>query len=88
MWRIVVVLLVSSPREIPLPHHAPEPAWAALRAQAWDLELTGPHCQWVDDFRSEVAWVRRHARESIDWPPLHDVDRFPPRPAVLGWRRF
>ena len=73
-----VLVLVLSPFELPVPHRASEAYWQALKQVALDLELTGPRCPWINDFESEVRWVRKNWREASDCPPLSDGDRLPP----------
>jgi hypothetical protein len=74
----VVLFLVLSPIELPAPHRVSEPYWGALKQTAWDLELTGPRCPWINDFESEVRWVRKNWREAAECPPLADSKRLPP----------
>jgi hypothetical protein len=74
----MVLVLVLSPVEIPVSRRASEPSWQALRQVAWDLELTGPRCPWINDFESEVRWVRKNWRDAADCPPLADSTRLPP----------
>jgi hypothetical protein len=62
--------------------------WQALKQTAWDLELTGPRCPWIADFRSEVRWVRKHWRESACCPPLSDCRRLPPATAIRQMLAF
>jgi hypothetical protein len=73
----LVLLLIVSPFEIPVPRRVSEPYWHALKQTAWSLELTGPRCPWITDFRSEVRWVRLRWRESADYPRLADCQRLP-----------
>lgn len=73
----LILLLIISPFEIPAPRRVSEPYWRALKETAWSLELTGPHCPWITDFRSEVRWVRLRWRESLAYPPLADCQRLP-----------
>jgi len=74
----LVLVLILSPVELPAPHRAPEAYWQALKQIALDLELTGPRCPWINDFESEVRWVRKNWREALDCPPLADGQRLPP----------
>src|SRR5438477_6291186 len=74
----VVLVLVFSPVELPVPQRVSEPYWQALKQVARDLELTGPRCPWISDFESEVRWVRKNVRETADCPPLADARRLPP----------
>ena len=82
MWYYLIFLLVFCPHELPVPHQAPEPLWEALKRVAWELELTGPRCPWITDFRSEVQWVRLHYREAASYPPLTDCQRLPPAAVI------
>lgn len=78
----LVLLLIVSPFEIPVPRRVPEPYWQALKETAWTLELSGPRCPWITDFRSEVRWVRLRWRESQAYPPLADCQRLPPHDTI------
>jgi len=78
----LVVLLIVSPCEIPVPRRVPDAYWHALKQTAWGLELTGPRCPWINDFRSEVRWVRLRWRESLAYPPLADCQRLPPQDTI------
>jgi hypothetical protein len=74
----VVLVLVLSPVEIPVSQRVSEPFWQALKQLASDCELTGPRCPWINDFESEMRWVRKNLRETVDCPPLADARRLPP----------
>jgi hypothetical protein len=74
----LVLTLLVWPEELPVPHQAPEPLWRALKEIAWTLELTGPRCPWITDFRSEVRWVRHHMRDAAEYPALTECQRLPP----------
>jgi hypothetical protein len=65
-----------------MPHRVPEAYWQALKDAAWNLELTGPRCPWIADFRSEVRWVRKHRPDALACPPLADSRRLP-SPVVI-----
>lgn len=78
----MIWLLIVSPFEIPVPHRAPEPYWQALKETAWWLELTGPRCSWVTDFRAEVRWVRLRWREALAYPALADCQRLPSQETI------
>ena len=78
MWDTVILLLLLAPIAPPVPHRAPEPLWQALKRAGLQLEVVGPHERWIDDFRSEVDYVRRHWHELAFAPPLSDCDRLPP----------
>jgi hypothetical protein len=52
------------------------------------LEVVGPHERWVDDFHSELCYVRRHWRALTSAPPLCDGDRLPPLPIIKQCRDF
>src|SRR5437773_598642 len=82
MQSYLILLLVISPVEIPVPRKVPEPYWQALKETAWGLELTGPRCPWITDFRSEVRWVRLRWRESLAYPPLADCERLPAQDTI------
>jgi hypothetical protein len=81
-------LLILSPFDIPIPRHASEPYWQALKQTAWWLELTGPRCPWNTDFRSEVRWVRLRWRESLGYPALTDCQRLPPPETIRQFLAF
>jgi hypothetical protein len=78
MWDLVTALLILSPVVPQVPHHVPSGMWRSLKRLALDLELVGPTERWIDDFRSELNYVRRHARELQVAPPLDDVVSLPP----------
>jgi hypothetical protein len=82
MQTYIVLLLVLCPVEMPVPRRAPEPYWQALKQTAWALELTGPRCPWITDFRSEVRWVRQRWRESLAFPSLADCQRLPAQDTI------
>lgn len=73
-----VLILILSPVEIPVSAHAGPEDWQALKALSLTAELVGPHENWVPDFRSEVRYVRHHARALMDAPPLADAALLPP----------
>jgi hypothetical protein len=78
MWDVGILVLLLSPVAPPVPHQAPPPAWDALKRVALQLEVVGPHERWIDDFRSEVDYCRRHFQELVYAPPLSDCERLPP----------
>jgi hypothetical protein len=88
MTKAFIVLLLCSPIELPVTHRASPPLWQALKAVAEQLEVTGPHERWIDDFASEVRYVRHHLRELHDAPSLLDCDLLPPRPLALCMQAF
>src|SRR5262249_42870226 len=77
-----ILLLIVCPFEVPVPRRVPEPCWQALKDTAWALELTGPHCRWITDFRWEVRWVRLRWRESLTYPALVDCERLPAQETI------
>jgi hypothetical protein len=81
MEAVVVLALVFSPVDMtPLvPHQVSERWWGALKETACALELAGPSCKWIPDFRSEVRWTRNYRREARNWPSIWDCDRLPPK---------
>jgi hypothetical protein len=84
----LVLFLIISPFEAPVPRRVPEPYWHALKQTAWALELTGPRCPWITDFRSEVHWVRLRWRESLTYPALADCQRLPPQDTIRQYLAF
>jgi hypothetical protein len=74
--------LILCPFELPVPRRVPDPCWRALKETAWALELTGPRCPWITDFRSELRWVRLRWRESLTYPALADCERLPPHETI------
>ncbi len=78
MANIIVFFLLLSPVELPAPHHASPACWQALKWIAERWEITGPHERWIDDFQSEVRYVRRHLRELRDAPSLAECAWLPP----------
>jgi hypothetical protein len=88
MWDLLTALLIVSPVEMPVPHRAPGPAWQALKRVALQLEVVGPHERWIDDYRSEVGYVRRHWRELLAAPPLADSLSLPSAGTMQEWRCF
>ena len=88
MWDLLTALLILSPITPPVPHKAPAPAWQALKRVALRLEVVGPGELWIDDYRSEVGYVRTHWRELADAPPLADAYWLPPAAVAREWRCF
>ena len=88
MWDALTLLLILSPVAPPVPHRAPEPLWRSLKRVALALEVVGPHERWIDDYRSEVAYVRLHWRELADAPGLADADWLPPPSVTRDCRCF
>jgi hypothetical protein len=88
MIRLYVLALVFSPIDLPRPQHAPAAFWKELKALAMHLEIVGPHERWIDDWRSEVGYVRRHWQELATAPPLADAARFPDPAIVKECRNF
>jgi len=88
MWDLVTVLLVVSPFTAPAPHRAPDAVWRPLKKLALHLEVVGPHERWIDDYRSELGYVRRHWRELADAPALADCERFPQPALIKECREF
>jgi hypothetical protein len=78
MWDLLIVVLVLSPVDPSVPHRVPEPLWQALKRVALAMEVVGPHERWIEDFRSELGYVRRHSRELAGAPPLDDCLWMPP----------
>lgn len=88
MWDLLTVLLIVSPVAPPVPHRAPAPAWQALKRVAGQLEVVGPKERWIDDYCSEVSYVRGHWRELADAPSLADAEALPPAAVARDWRCF
>lgn len=88
MWDCVAVLLLLSPTTPPVSSRAPEPLWAALKRVAQATEVVGPHERWATDFRSELAYCRRHYRELDEAPPLQDCLRLPSAEMAVGYCRL
>ncbi len=78
MWDALTALLILSPIVPAMPHHVPVAMWQSLRRIAFCTEIVGPHERWIDDYRSELNYVRRHTRELVDAPPLGDASSLPP----------
>jgi hypothetical protein len=62
--------------------------WQSLKGIALKTELVGPHERWIADFRSELAYVRRHGRELASAPPISDALWLPPSAVAQECRRF
>jgi hypothetical protein len=77
MWDIVTALLILFPAVPQMPHHVPAGMWQSLKRIALRMEVVGPSERWIDDYRSELNYVRRHARELREAPPLGDVAILP-----------
>src|SRR5207244_10589515 len=77
MWDLATVLLILSPVVPPVPHHASDALWKPLKRIALVLEIVGPHERWIDDYRSELGYVRRHWRELAHAPALSDCQNLP-----------
>src|SRR5947209_18014043 len=88
MWDLVTVLLVVSPFTAPAPHRAPDAVWRPLKKLALHLEIAGPHERWIDDYRSELGYVRRHWRELAEAPPLSDCQFLPDAIIAKECRNF
>jgi hypothetical protein len=88
MWDLVTVILVVSPILPPVPHRAPDTMWRPLKKLALQLEIVGPHERWIEDYRSELGYVRRHWQELAHAPALADAQRFPDPQVVKHARCF
>jgi len=88
MWDVITALLVLSPVVPPVPQHAPQTLWRPLKSLALHLEIVGPHERWIDDYRSELGYVRRHWRELAEAPPLSDCQFLPDAIIVKECRNF
>jgi hypothetical protein len=77
MSHALIVLLVLSPIELPLPDKAPEPLWQALKDFDQMAELSGPNAHWMQSFRGEARWARCRWREAADYPSICDCQRLP-----------
>lgn len=88
MHAALLIVLLSLPCDLPLPHQVGQPWWTALKKLALDAEIVGPREHWLDDFRSEVGYVRRHWQELRHAPPLSDCSLLPPYWQVVEARRF
>jgi hypothetical protein len=62
--------------------------WQSLKEIALRTELVGPHERWITDFRSELAYVRRHGRELANAPPISDALWLPSPAVAQECRRF
>jgi hypothetical protein len=82
MWDLLTVLFIVSPVAPPVPHHAPDALWKPLKKIALSLEVVGEHERWIDDYRSELGYVRRHWRELAEAPALADCQNLP-QPAIV-----
>ena len=88
MWDLLAFLLVLSPVQLPVPHHASEDMWKPLKKLALALQVVGPHERWIEDYRSELGYVRRHWRELKNAPPLDDCQVLPAPPVIKECRCF
>jgi hypothetical protein len=77
MWDVVTALLILSPIPPQVPHHVPAAMWQSLKRIAVRMEVVGPQERWIDDYRSELNYVRRHTRELLEAPPLADAWSLP-----------
>jgi hypothetical protein len=78
MWDLLTALLILSPVVPAVPHHVPSGLWQSLKRMALRMEVVGPDERWIDDYRSELNYVRRHARDLSGAPPLGDACSLPP----------
>lgn len=75
--QVIILLLILSPIEPSVPIIVPQPCWNALKDIAMVMELSGPRCPWVNNFRSEIQWVRKNWRECHDCPSIKDCQKLP-----------
>jgi hypothetical protein len=91
MKTLLVIALVMSPVEVPsllIPQSADADYWTALKCVAWHMELTGPHCPWLTNFRAEINWARCRYREARGWPSIKECRRLPPLEKCRGYVNF
>ncbi|HLN29149.1 MAG TPA: hypothetical protein VK395_15475 [Gemmataceae bacterium] len=88
MWDLLTLLLILSPVSPTVPHHASPPMWQSLKRVALLLEVVGPEERWIDDYQSELNYVRRHLRELTSAPALDDCLIFPSSLASREGRCF
>lgn len=74
MERLLIALLLLFPWEI-CPEKASTEMWDALRETALECEVVGPHETW-GQFDTEISYVKRHLRNTINAPPIIDGERF------------
>src|SRR6202030_1683077 len=72
----------------PVPQHVPPAMWEPLKRIALRLEIVGAHERWIDDYRSELGYVRRHWRELAQAPTLLDCQFLPDALVVKECRNF
>lgn len=73
IMRLFIVLLLLAPFRVPLPRHAPEPLWKALRELAIAAEIWSPTGNWDrHNFVGEVGWTTNALRECRDCPSLSE----------------
>jgi hypothetical protein len=88
MRQLMVWLLIVCPVEMPVPHAAGPAWWTALKQASEALELEPAKGRWIDNWHSEVGWVRKYYRELGDAPPLSDALFLPPREEALHLLAF
>jgi hypothetical protein len=84
---IYVLILLYLPCEIPSWVPLPE-RWSELKEIAWQLELTGPHCSWIKNWRKEVLWVRQNWKKCEHAPSIRELDFCPSGMQALNLERF
>jgi hypothetical protein len=88
MWDLLTAMLILSPVDPPVPQHVPPALWEPLKRIALRLEIVGAHERWIDDYRSELGYVRRHWRELAQAPSLLDAQALPEALVVKECRNF
>lgn len=88
LYDLMTVLLILMPLQPPLPAHVGSGAWASLKRITLAAEVVGPHERWIDDYRSEVRYVRYRWRETQSMPPLCDADRLPSLEICRAYQEF
>jgi len=88
MWDLLTALLILSPVVPTMPHHVPGAMWQSLKRIALRTEVVGPDERWIDDYRSELNYVRRHTRELREAPSLGDALSLPPSSVSREGRCF
>jgi len=74
----VIILLIYTPVEPPLPRRVPDCMWKALRRVTAAAQIVGPHEIWRSDFNLEIGYIRSYWDEMASAPPWYDHFRFPP----------
>jgi len=87
MIKYLILVLITAPccgiPESAIPVDAPAYCWDALKDVANDLEVSGPNCRWMPNFRSELCWVRNRYWECFGYPSIADCRRLPSQATCL-----